>query len=217
MITFKRTGDWAAMAKIARTMSARFKHALEVAVMQEAQFLRGLIVKGIASGAPGGRAFSPLSPLTIALRKVLGGAGSKPLIATGALRGSITVTRVASSEPKAFVGVLRNAKSKGGKSLANIAEIHEFGANIRRTEKMNRFLHAMARRAGLGKESMQGGGVASKSGGKAGVIRIPARPFIGPVVEKYARPEDVRRRFYARVAKAMDGDLGQVTGGGFGV
>lgn len=255
MLSIKRVGDWEKMAQIARTMQARFKRALEVAVLQEAQMFRGLIVKGIASQAPGGQAFQPLSPLTIALRKVFGGAGSKALIATGGLRGSITVTRVASAEPKAFVGVLRNAKSKGGKSLANIAEIHEFGANIRKTAKMNRFLHAAARQAGLAKEGLQVGGSVGRAfkdkGGRwrnssgrflsghqlaaakaaevaargakrgatpgGGVIRIPPRPFIAPILAKYGKPDDVKRRFYARVAKAMDGDFGKVAGAGLGV
>jgi hypothetical protein len=250
MISVKMIGDWAEMARIARTMQARFKRALEVAVMQEAQMLRGFIVKGIASQAPGGQAFQPISPLTRALRKVLGGAGSKALIATGALRGSITVTRVASAEPKAFVGVLRNAKSKGGKSLANIAEIHEFGASIRKTDRMRRFLHAVARQAGLAKEGLQVGGVGKvfKKGGRwrnhagqflsgkqlaaakaaeaagrgtkkpgVGSIVIPPRPFIGPVLQKYGKPEDVKKRFYQRVAAAMGGDLGKVAGAGFGV
>lgn len=260
MITFKRVGDWGAMARIARTMNARFKRALEVAVLQEAHMLRGLIVKGIASQAPGGAAFRPLSPLTIALRKVFGGGGSKALIATGALRGSITVTRVPGSGPKAFVGVLRSAKGKSGKSLANIGAIHEFGATIRKTAKMNRFLHAVARQAGLAKEGLQVGGTigrafkdktgrwhaqggkflsgkqlaqvkaaeaamkaarkaARKGGGDKGnaVIQIPARPFIGPVLSKYAKPEDVKRRFYQRVAKAMGGDFGKMAGAHFGV
>lgn len=252
MFSVKLTGDWARMGQLARTMGTRFKRALEQAVMQEAQMLRGYVVKGIASQAPGGQAFQPISPLTRALRKVLGGAGTKALIASGALRGGISVTRVPSSEPKAFVGVLRSAKAKGGKSLANIAEIHEFGANIRRTERMNRFLHAAAHQAGLAKEGLQVGGIAGKvfkKGGRwrntagqflsgaqlaaakaaeaasrgkkttagGGVIRIPPRPFIAPVLAKYGKPEDVKRRFYARVAAAMNGDLGRVAGAGFGV
>jgi hypothetical protein len=255
MFSLKLVGDWGKMSQIARTMQARFKRAIEVAVLKEAQMFRGLIVKGIASQAPGGQPFQPLSPLTLALRKVLGGAGSKALIATNALRGSITVTRSPGAEVKAFVGVLRNAKSKGGRSLANIAEVHEFGATIRKTAKMNRFLHAVAREAGLAKEGLQVGGAVGRAfkdkGGRwrnsagrflsgphlaaakaaeatsrqvkrgstpgGGVIRIPARPFIAPILAKYGKPDDVKRRFYARLAQAMDGDFGKVAGAGFGV
>lgn len=265
MISIKQVGDWSTAARIARTMQKRFVRALEVAVMQEAQVMRGHIVKGIAQQAPGGRAFQPISPLTRALRKLNGGGGIKALIATGGLRGAITVQKMpgsSSTNPKAFVGLLRAAKGKGGKSLANIGIIHEYGANITRTAKMNRFLHAMARRAGL---SAGGGGLsigggaggkvfkdktgrwrnssgrflsgnqlaaakaaeagakqdakAAKGGakGRQGTIRIPPRPFIGPVLDTYAKPADVKRRFYQRIARSMDGDLGKVSGGGLGV
>lgn len=259
-VTFQRVGDWERMAKIAATWDRRFRRALETSVMQEAQMMRGLIVKGIASQAPGGRAFRPLSPFTVALRKITGGGGSKALMASGALRGSITVTRVGGSYPKAFIGVLRNAKGKNGKSLANIASMHEFGGTIRKTAKMNRFLWAMGRRVSLATEGVQVGGTtqqaflrkgrwvqsngralkgehiaaaqgaamaaevaererrkANRGKAKGGVIRIPARPFIRPTLEAYGRPADVRARFYQRVAKAMGGDIGKISGAHLGM
>lgn len=204
----ERYGDWAEAARIANTMQAKFKRALEQAVLKEAHYIRGHIVKGIASQAPGGSAFKPLSPMTLALRKAEGFGGSKALIRTGALRGSITVLRVPGAEAKAFVGVLRKSKSKDGKSLANIGEIQEFGATVKRTERQRRFLMAKLKAAGIKLPSQGGGG-----GGDKSVFVIPPRPFIAPVIATYAKPADVKKRFYANVAAGMDGDWGRVAGG----
>lgn len=219
-----RYGDWAEAARIASTMEAKFKRALEQSVLKEAHFLRGHIVKGIASQAPGGSAFAPLSPMTLALRKADGFGGSKALIRTGALRGSISVLRVPGKEAAAFVGVLRKSKSKDGKSLANIGQIQEFGATVPVTDKMRRYLWAKLRRAGI---TVQSGPKMPPTRDTKGrykrqqatfgtgknVFVIPPRPFIAPVIATYAKPADVKKRFYANVAAAMDGDWGRVAGG----
>jgi hypothetical protein len=42
------------------------------------------------------------------------------------------------------------------------------------------------------------------------VLQIPPRPFLAPVFEKFAKPEDVSRRFLARVARNLGGDFGDV-------
>lgn len=264
MISVRRTGAWGEAARIALTMRARFINALEQAVMKEAHFIRGKIVQGIASQAPGGQAFAPLSPITLAMRKAMGFGGTKALIRTGALRGAVTAIRVPGSAPRAFVGILRQAKGKvgggggggggtskkprasapfkdktgrwrdtggrflrkseiaavksgkpgggggGGKGpppLVNIAIIHEFGASIPITDKMRRFLWAKLKSSGA--KPPAGGG---KSNGGSRTIVIPPRPFIAPVVAAYAKPDDVKRRFYANVANSMNGDLGRIAG-----
>lgn len=220
----ERYGDWAEAARIASTMQAKFKRALEQAVLKEAHYIRGHIVKGIASQAPGGSAFRPLSPMTLALRKAEGFGGSKALIRTGALRGSITVLRVPGVEAKAFVGVLRKSKSKDGKSLANIGEIQEFGATVPVTDRMRRYLWAKLRAAGVKVQfgpkippirDAKGKFRKAKAPTGAGknVFVIPPRPFIAPVIATYAKPADVKKRFYANVAAGMDGDWGRVAGG----
>lgn len=206
-----RYGDWEEAARIAATMQAKFKKALEQAVLKEAHYLRGQIVKGIASQAPGGSAFAPLSPMTLALRKADGFGGSKALIRTGALRGSISVLRVPGHEAKAFVGVLRKAKSKDGKDLVNIGKVHEFGATVRKTERQRRYLMAKLRNAGIRLPPRAGEGEGEGDG--KNVFVIPPRPFIAPVIATYAKPADVKKRFYANVAAAMDGDWGRVAGG----
>lgn len=220
----KLTGDWQKAAKIASGLEARWKKAVAQAVAQEAQQIRGDIVKGIRSGAPAGKAFAPLSAMTLAVRKFRGGGGTKPLIQSGALIGGITALKVGGGW---FVGLLRRGKGKGGKSLANIGAIHEYGASWTQalTPKARRFLFAVLRSSGLAGPSPKGAkpsagsspegkaaaAAEGKGTGNAGApgtitITIPARPFIGPVIEK-ARA-GLAKRFWERVAKEMGGDLG---------
>ena len=72
------------------------------------------------------------------------------------------------------------------------------------TPKARTFLHAAFRQAGL--DAPHGG---QPSTGIA-VIQVPARPFLAPVFEKYAREEEVSRRFLTRVAKHLGGDFGDI-------
>lgn len=199
----KLTGDWQKAAKIASGLEPRFQKAVAAALMAEGQYLRGEIVKGIRSG----KGFAPLSPLTLALRKAGGFGGSKPLNRTGALVGGITATRIGGG---VFVGILRQAQNKGGQSLANVGAIHEFGASWTQafTPKARRFLFARMRAAGIART----GGGGKGGGGKVGTISItiPARPFIGPVLQREGKPETVAKRFWQHVAKGMGGDLGMI-------
>lgn len=248
MITMKRVGQWGEMAAIAGRMQVKWQGAIEKALLAEAELMRGHIIRGLANQAPGGQPFAPISPFTKAVRKVLGGTGSKALIATNAMRGSIAVKRISSgSNAKVFVGVL-------GAKQALKARVHEFGATITKTDRMNRFLHAVAREAGVAKEGVHVSGVGKvfkdkqgrwhahggkflsgkqvakakaaeaaarsqrkSSGAGKGVIVIPARPFIQPVIANYMKPAEVRARFRARLAEAMGGDFGKVSGMGFNV
>ena len=198
------TGDWAAAQRIATTMQAKFQNAVERAVMKEAQFLRGKMVQGIASGAPGGATFRALSPMTLALRAAGGFGGSKPLIRTGALRSSITVVKL--GQGRVFVGVHRSAQGPGGQSLANIGALMEFGGTSTRTLRQRRFLMAKLRAAGITVPPGGGAPLGSK-------ITIPARPFVGPVLKAYAKPAAVKARFYQSIAEAMGGDWGKAASG----
>lgn len=197
-----KTGDWTAARRILASGPKRIREAQDKAVLQEAQFFRTKIVEGLRSGAPGGQAFQPLAPTTLAIRRLRGGKGTKPLIHHGDLRNSIAVVREGNG---VFVGVLRSAKSSGGGSLVNIAAVHEFGSRpivVKITPKVRRFLHAAFRKAGLDEKA----GDRPSTG--VAVIRIPARPFLRPVFEKYGAPEEVARRFVERVAKLLGGDFG---------
>ena len=188
-----RSGDWALARRLLAAGPTRLKGAIATAVRQEAQLLRKQIVEGITNQAPGGKPFAPLAPTTLAARRLRGFGGTKALLRRGDLRNSITVI-VEGDE--AFVGVSRKARGKGGSSLANVAEIHEFGAGpfiVPMTPRMRRFLFAMLRKAGITPGSGHGGGTG------AVVVRIPPRPFLRPAFE--ALKNGAQRRFLRRVAE----------------
>lgn len=210
----KLFGDWDKADKIVNTMQPTFDQAARKAMLQFAHFLRRQIVTGIREGAPGGEAFTPLSPKTLAVRAFRGFKGTKPLIHRGDLRNAIVVKEVPSMKA-VFVGVLRSASrggQPGGEPLINVAQLMEQGGGpyvVPITAKSRRFYHAALEAAGLAPAG--GGGGASGSGsGKVSIaiFRIPARPFLRPVFDKYAKPDDVRAFFYDAVAKMMNGMLG---------
>lgn len=219
--TITKVGDWKRVAQITQTMRVRYERAVRVALMREAQFLRGRMVVGIASGAPGGQAFRPLAPTTLAMRKARGFGGSKPLIVTGTLRRSISVVQVRGSVGlggAVFIGIHRQTKGKNGKSMVNIAEIHEYGRawKQRLSPRARRYLFAILSKSkvGRGPAGRDKSGRFTKGkyqGGKGGsgdgtiAIHIPARPFIRPVFREYAKPEVVRKRFIQNVAKGVGG------------
>lgn len=118
------TGDWAKASRIlgpsGRTAKARIRRAIDRALMQEAQWFRRKVIRGIRDQAPGGVAFAPLMARTIASK-----GSSKALIDTGTLIRSISVRKVRGG---VFVGVLRTARTDAGGPLADVAQIHEEGA-----------------------------------------------------------------------------------------
>jgi phage gpG-like protein len=181
----------------------RLEVAIDKALLQEGQFLRGKVVEGIREQAPGGRAFAPLAPTTLAIRKFRGFAGTKALLVRGDLRNSITVTKVGD---QVLVGILRSARTQSGQSLVDIAALHELGSRpivTRLTPKARAFLHAAFRRAGLDVH-----GSAGPATGIA-IVRVPARPFFAPVFAQHAQPEAVAKRFVERVATNLGGDFGR--------
>ena len=179
-------------------MVSKFQVAANQSAAREAQLLRKMMVTGIRDGAPGGQKFLPLKASTLAVKKR---GGSKPLIATGGLRNSITAKKIGGGVIDSwFVGVLRSANS----GAANLAEVHEFGATmvIPLTKKSRAFLAAK-----FGASGGSGSGA-----GKTGIIivRVPARPFVRPTAEAYAQPKDVKKRFEQNMAFLMGGMLGKV-------
>lgn len=188
-----RTGDWARARQLLAAGPQRLRSAIGVAIRQEAQGLRNEIVQGLTSQAPGGEPIKPPAPLTLAARQLEGFGGTKALLVRGDLRNSITVI-VEGDE--AFIGVPRSARSSGGESLVDLAQLHEYGGPpvvIPITPKMRRFLFALLRQAG--KEPTGG------SGRGAVVVQVPARPFLRPAFEKFR--EGASRRFLERVAQQL--------------
>jgi hypothetical protein len=205
-------GDWDKAEKALDGLGPKFMKAVRKAMLVEGQTLRGEVVKGLDSQAPAGQSFTPLSQITLAMRR-FGDArnssfkGSKALIRRADLRNGIVSVQ---KGDEVFVGVLRTAHSKTGESLVNIAEEHENGVGaivVPITPKSSRYFHAALAAAGIEspKSDATGGGVA------IAIIRIPARPFLGPVFEKFAKPEDVRARMYHRISNELN--LGGEGGG----
>lgn len=194
----RKTGDWARARRVFANLGQKVERATDAAVLQEGHFLRGQMVQGITDQAPGGKQFKPLSPLTLAARRLRRFRGTKALMVRGDLRNQITVMR---KGKRVFVGVLKTATGRDGKKLINIANVHEFGEVIviKVTPKMRRYLAMLYRAAGIPRVSGPGGG-----GKDVVVIRIPARPFIRPVFERDAKPADVKVRLEQRTAKILN-------------
>jgi hypothetical protein len=199
----RKVGAWSKVGKLLASAPQRMRAAVDKALLQEAQFFRTKIVEGIREQAPGGQAFKPLAPTTLAIRKFRGFKGTKALMVRGDLRNSITVVK---EHDGVFVGVLRTAKGKSGQPLVNIAAVHEHGSPpivVKLTPKARRFLHAAFRKAGLARPGGQG-----PSTGIA-IIKVPARPFLSPIFAKFGANEaEVSRRFLERVAKNLGGEFG---------
>ncbi|HYM96991.1 MAG TPA: phage virion morphogenesis protein [Candidatus Sulfotelmatobacter sp.] len=202
MAEIRKVGAWSRVGKLLASAPHRMREAVDKALIQEAQFFRTKIVEGMREQAPGGKAFAPLAPTTLAIRRFRGFKGTKALLVQGDLRNSVTVVKEGDG---VFVGVLRSAKGRAGQPLVNVASVHEFGSPpiaVKLTPKARAFLHAAFRRAGLDSPSAD-----HPSTGIA-IIKVPARPFFGPVFEKYADPDQVSRRFLERVAKNLGGEFG---------
>lgn len=189
-IKFDRT--WAEVERKIVRLGQRMPIVLDQAIMQEAHYLRGKIIDKIDGGVPPAH-----SPLTVAVRRFRGFGGTKVLVASGALRGGVNVVKLPGGG--AFVGVHRTAKRGDGKSAVRIAEIHENGRTWQRqlTPKQRRFLMAALRSAGIA-PSGSGSGTAT-------TFRIPARRFIGPVLESEGRPERMGPRLAETIERLLRG------------
>lgn len=153
---------------------AKIKSALAKAVHAEAHFLAGKVKEKIRSGP-----FTPLSPLTLASRRLKGQGGTKPLVASGALFQSIGVYPPRVGGLEKFVGVVR--RSSGAGNAVDIAQIMEEGRTfvLSMTPKMRRFIFGVL---------FPAAGITPSGGGTAKpyiVISIPPRPFLGPTMEAH--------------------------------
>jgi hypothetical protein len=201
--TIRRVGQWRqAAVTLSRMTQHRLQEALDIAMLEEAQRARELLVRGVQSSAPGGRRFAPLADSTLLVRRALGGRGAgatKPLVKTGGLLRAFTVRQ--RKGEGAFAGILRSARSRNGQNLVNLMEVHERGKTIaiKVTPAMRNFLMAMFRSAGTANPNAGGGGLVRG----VIVVRIPARPVFQPVFERYFKPSDVQKRVNRRLAPLL--------------
>ena len=192
------TGMQAARAAV-NGVQANAQRVIGRIIHKEAVEMVGAMKRGIRSQFPGGGdEFEPLAESTIMQKK-----SSKALIDNGDLLRSINATDVGGTyggnTSAWFVGVHRSVRTKNGKPMVNIAEVHEFGTApypIRVTDKMRRFMMAMFI-AGRMKYPISPTTTIINHPG------VPERPFVRPTFEywdKRGGPE--------RVAKQIARELG---------
>jgi hypothetical protein len=201
---FKQVGDWDVAKRILAAGPAKMNRAIQKTLLQEAHLYRKEIVQGLRKGAPGGKKMRPIAKSTKQGRKFRGFGGSKPLIRTGDLRNSVQIVKRSAA---VFVGVPRSARGKDGRSLVNIARVHEYGSRpivIKISPKMRRLLAAMFRKTASKATQKASGGRAG--GATLMVIQIPARPFMRPVELKLRKGR--AKRVQARMSKNLGKDFG---------
>lgn len=205
-LDIRKVGQWEeARARVGPRSILRVRRAAKLAMRRQAQFARRMIVQGIRKQAPGGKKFKPLSPTTLAMRKLRGFRGKKALIVRADLRNAITVKE---SSTGAFVGILKGSRSSDGSRLVNVGLVHEEGRTfiMRVTPKMLALLHKAFREGGVSGSSSARGSTAS---GSILIIKIPARPFISPVFEKhFSDAKKTRFRVLLEMARILKGDYG---------
>ena len=171
-----------------KQMVAGVNLAVTTMLARESAMLSNNIKGGLIDQRPGGQPITPISKATIILRgirkKNKGQGGTKALIDSGSMVNAVTSRK--KSKYHYTAGVHRNARGKGGKKLANIAAIHEYGTRVYTitvTEKMRRFSFVLMR-FGLLHAPWRVGKKLKK--------RIEARPWLNPTTERWEKNADER-------------------------
>jgi hypothetical protein len=194
----RMVGHWDRASRALMFFAARYGGIIRMAVLQEGEHLRAEVVKGILSQGPGGVPFKPHSKATLAIRRAQNFGGTKIMVRSNTLVGSISVIQGPSGTT--WVGVKRGAKTKEGRSVVDIAMRQEKGAGpYPMTPKQRKWFFAMLRKGGMQPGEGKGVGIG---------IKIPARPFLEPIFKKFAKPEMVRERMLERIRKLSEPHLG---------
>jgi hypothetical protein len=219
-------GPWDVLGAFLQKASVheRWISAMDRAIGKEAHHLANEIRNSFNNQGSAGKKWEPPSANTLLLRRAKGTRGrTKALMVHGDLRGSIKAKRAGKTEW--FVGVHRSARARRtGKSLANIAAIQEFGADnfdIPVTEKMRRFfwyLHNKTRgawRPGSRRRAPKFMIMPISKHKTVITLRIPARPFIGPIWKAEKEASGYRIVNQTMVEIGWPGSIGAATGLGF--
>jgi hypothetical protein len=189
------SAEWQKAAKIFVRIPDRFKKVLIEASMEEGEFMREKIVAQLDEAD-----FPALSPLGALFGG--GDSGRKPL---AGFAQDVVVKRVGEA---VFVGILPKGGGRGGRNRAELAELQEEGRtySVTTSDRQRRYIMAILR---------EGGVLAARNPHPAPAgtpltinIVLPPRPFMQPTIDRWGKPEDVKQRFYERVARLMRGDLG---------
>lgn len=172
-------GDWDKLDRFLQEAPRKVKAAGEVGGNRAGALLSKRIKEGLRSQAPGGKQLEPIQAWTAWTRKE--GGGTKALIASGEMLRSVTWKRV-----KGGVWVGSNRRDASGKY--NLAAIHEEGRKIEVTPKMRgRFFYEF--------------GSHIKPSTK--YIYIPARPFIGPVINDSDVQQELKDEYVKAVREVL--------------
>lgn len=186
-IGIKRVGQWMVLLRFLRNAYLRFDRSMNVALNKEAQLWARSMKLVILNGA----GMLPIKSTTAWAknRTKFGRGNSKPLLATGDLLNSIRAERVGPG--KYFAGATRKKRSRRGRSMADVAEIQEFGSDrpilIKVTKKMHNFFWAMKmfNKGSLGREFVPRVGSTIH-------VTIPERRFARPVYEQLYKDSSKR-------------------------
>lgn len=189
-------GDWKnkteAGRRIARLMDVKIGQFL----IREAEIMRMLVGHSFAAqGTP--RAWQKLSKWTIANRRLNRFGGTKALIWSGEMRKSIS-TSYDPNRKASFCGIKYKTKAPDGKSMVNLAKLHEYGSKkiaIRITPRMRRFLFVLAKFLPRGMRWTKRNKRGHYTTGII-VIQIPPRPFMGPQKPVFALNAERRARAF---------------------
>jgi len=125
-------GDWNKVHRNLRTLEARLHRKLNRVVGISARELAKYWKEGIKEKSFG---LQKNADLTIEAKQ-----SSTPLVDHGDLIGSIKPKKMKIEGNLWFVGILKNAKTKDGKSLADIASVMEYGSDGKITPKEATYL-----------------------------------------------------------------------------
>lgn len=177
------TGPWGPTGALLTRVGnpVLWREAKRRAVLKECHRLRGIMVLSFNRGGPPGKRWKALSAFTQIMGRIKGKGDRHPLLDTGDLRNSHSV--VEEDKDTFFVGVHRTAKSKkkGQPSMVNLGLIHENGTKpiyIRISPKMRWWWRNILVPKSKGQIRPL------KNTTIAIVVRIPARPWIGPIWDK---------------------------------
>lgn len=180
----RKVGAWKPTTNLFTGMPERARASATTLTEREAEQFHADVRVGLISGSPGGKAFAPLSPLTVALH----GKGKGVLRRSEQMLGEIAVIR----EGDTFKITVRGGRTR-------IADIHEGGRTFKRklSRKQLRWLFAAMKAAGVKPGKGRKGGPIRDQQGKfiskaqraalVGMTVIPPRPFFGPVYARYEK------------------------------
>lgn len=212
----KTTGDWEDVRKLLQTLKRGGKLWEDVVAM-EAQTAATLVKRNhAAQGKLTGTVWPKLASLTRRMKR-----SKRMLFESGELSKALGAHKSGSTW---FIGVVSNAPHNGSKiGMQDLARVHEYGATIVQqwTAKQRAMFFFLLRKYGearRGRKKTKGRAPAQRGpdgrfvrpkpipkGAIVVVIKIPARPFIFPVLRRlYLDSQDtVERRILARMKSAL--------------